>query len=323
MASKTVFTADDIRNMLSEYDIGEAVDFSPVPRGSVQTNYFVNTTQGKFVLRYYENRHYEQVQFELLLLDKLKKERFPCAPYIPPRKNSLRIYQDKPYVLFRFVEGEHAIHPNERQFYNLIYLIGRLGEITRSLKLDYSDSRLSYNAFTLEKLAKEYAMKINTANACKKLEWMMQEIQSLDLPDTLKMGICHCDYYYTNILYDGDHIAALIDFDDANYTYLFFDLISVIHFFKPGFSHETWNKFDKKDPILDFAEAKKVIGIFEQKFEIPKEDKMHFYDILKLAILFDCLWYFERGCCGDFFEKRKIEAINQMGRKQFFEQLFG
>ncbi len=108
------------------------------------------------------------------------------------------------------------------------------------------------------------------------------------------MGICHCDYHFTNI-----------------------------DFFKPGFNHETWSIYDKNDDIFDFTEAKEYIDVFEKKFSIPINDKIYFYDILKLTILIDCLWYFERGSYRDFFEKRKIEALNQIGRRQFYNQLFG
>jgi hypothetical protein len=42
----------------------------------------------------------------------------------------------------------------------------------------------------------------------------------------------------------------------------------------------------------------------------------------KLSILFDCVWYFARGDAEDFFERRKIEFLNALGRSEFYKRLF-
>jgi hypothetical protein len=51
-------------------------------------------------------------------------------------------------------------------------------------------------------------------------------------------------------------------------------------------------------------------------------EKRHIFDVYKLSVLIDCLWYFRRGKAEDFFEKRKIDALNNLGREKFFGNLF-
>ncbi len=323
MASKTIFEKSDIQNMVSVYDIGDIIDFCPIESGSVQTNYIIRTSKGKFVLRYYENRNISEVKFEFLLIKKLMENSFPCAPYILSKSGEIPIYKTKPYMMFNFIEGVHIENLNECQRDNLIELIAELGIITQNLNPNYYDSRISYNKETLKNLANKRADKLNIPQLYEKLRWLNIEADALDLPESLTMGICHCDYCYTNILYVGDEIKALLDFDDANYTYSFFDIVSFINFFSRRFTHQTWNTYDINEDILDFREAREIIKIFEKKRHIPYTDKKHFFDILKLGILFDCVWYFERGLTDDFFEKRKIDALNKIGREKFFEKLFG
>lgn len=48
----------------------------------------------------------------------------------------------------------------------------------------------------------------------------------------------------------------------------------------------------------------------------------HLFDVYKICILFDCVWYFERGAVDDFYEKTKIEMLNKVGRKRFAEAIF-
>jgi len=51
-------------------------------------------------------------------------------------------------------------------------------------------------------------------------------------------------------------------------------------------------------------------------------EKRHNIDVHKLSILFDCIWYFGRGNAADFYEKRKIEFLNKLGREQYADAHF-
>ncbi len=49
MAVKTPFTQQDFASILSQYDLGTYTQSEAVRQGTVQTNFFIQTTQGKFV----------------------------------------------------------------------------------------------------------------------------------------------------------------------------------------------------------------------------------------------------------------------------------
>jgi hypothetical protein len=51
-------------------------------------------------------------------------------------------------------------------------------------------------------------------------------------------------------------------------------------------------------------------------------ERKYLFDVVKLVILIDCLWFFERGEAHDFYEKRQIDALNQLGRDRFCRTLF-
>ena len=139
----------------------------------------------------------------------------------------------------------------------------------------------------------------------------------------MEQGVCHCDFYYTNVLYRDDEITALLDFDDANETWLYFDIVSATDFFRRGFDHETWSNFAPDADIVDLTQAREYLAVFEQICPIPALDRAHLYDILKLGILVDCIWYFDRGTLPDFFEKRKLDALDRLGRDEFNRRLWG
>ncbi len=55
---------------------------------------------------------------------------------------------------------------------------------------------------------------------------------------------------------------------------------------------------------------------------LSKNEQWYLFDVFKLTILFDCIWFFHRGEGHDFYEKRKIDALNRFGREQFYHELF-
>ncbi|MGP4038557.1 homoserine kinase [Gracilibacillus sp. D59] len=323
MAVKTTFSTDHLKNILSYYSLGELEYAYPITSGTVQTNYFMKTTTDKLVFRYYENRTKESVCFEINLINYLKDKNFPCpTPLCNHYGQYIGIYHDKPYVLFHFIEGEHIDNPTYNQKKQFIRKVAELHNITKGYKSDLIQYRLNYNVEQCEKLARESAEKINTLNAQEKLKWYIYQLNQLKLPCSLPKGICHSDFHFTNVLYQNDKFKALIDFDDANYTFLAFDLVCLIEPFKTSFDWDTWEKFSLEENVFDISNAKKIVLEYSNYRPLNKSEKVHLFDLIKFSILIDCIWYFERGNVNDFFEKRKIDYLDKLGRDNFYRELF-
>jgi len=323
MAVKTTFPEKEFIEILSNYRLGEFISSHPITSGTVQTNFFIQTTNGKFVFRYYENRSKESVAFECNLIKYLKDRDFPCpAPFKNKKGRYVGITHEKPFVLFEFIEGQHVENPNSAQKNQLIQKAAELQNLTRNYRPHNLKYRWNYNIELCRELAQKTARTINTANAREKLDWFNDELLKLNLSRSLPKGICHCDFHFSNILFKDGKIAALIDFDDANYTFLTYDLITLMNPFIPSFDWDTWSQFKKGENILDFQEARSVVAEYMNFRPLNPIEKRHLFDVYKLSILFDCIWYFERGDVNDFFERRKIDALNHLGREIFYDRLF-
>ncbi|GLV60238.1 hypothetical protein KDH_70580 [Dictyobacter sp. S3.2.2.5] len=323
MAVKTPFSASEFKEILARYDLGALLDFAPIAHGSVQTNFFLQTTQGRFVFRYYENRSPGSVAFESHLLQYLTQQHYPCPAVLLDRHGAaLGIYHEKPYLLFTFVDGEHLERPDERQQQQLIQRVAQLQNITRDYQPVNKDERLNYTVENCRELARQQARRIGTTNAHEKLVWFERVLARLQLPSSLPCGICHCDFHFSNILFKDGEFAALLDFDDANYTFLTYDLVTLIHPFLPTFDWYSWSDFQPGDHILDFSAASRTVREYERYRPLRADEKQHLFDIFQLSIMFDCIWYFERGQVSDFFEKRKIDALDALGRDAFYRSLF-
>lgn len=323
MTTKKKLTNKDYTKMLSNYDLGEFKVSKIFTQGKIQTNVLLTTSKGKYVLRYYNSRSKQSVAFEVHLINYLKQRKFPCPC---PRKNKqaqfIGTHNSKPYVIFEFIEGAHKNNPNKNQKKQLVQKIAELQNILNNYKPINKKYRQNYSINTCKKLAQEQARKINTPNTKEKLKWLKKELSKLNLPKSLPKGICHCDFHFTNILFKNGKFNALIDFDDANYTYRVFDLAILIDPFIFSFSLNTWKKYKINKNVLSFKEVKIIVSTYMKYRPLNIAEKKYLFDVHKLSILLDCTWYFARGNAKDFFEKRKIDYLNNLGREKFYNKIF-
>ncbi|MCJ7702757.1 MAG: phosphotransferase [Anaerolineales bacterium] len=173
MAVKTSFSKQDFASILSQYKLGTYTHATPIAQGTVQTNFFITTTQGKVVFRYYENRSPESVLFESDLLIYLKHYQYPC-PALYQNKQGVYVgsYHGKPYVIFEYIEGQHIERPTKHHKQQLIQKVAELQNLTRGYEPKYLKYRWNYDAELCRMLGTTEAKKINTDDACQKLSWL-------------------------------------------------------------------------------------------------------------------------------------------------------
>ena len=313
MVVKTPISLSQIKQLLTSFNLGKLVTVSPLREGTVQSNYFIETICGKYVFRLYENRSFESVCFERDLLLFLNKNNYPCPNLISNCHGDYTgSYHGKPFMIMKFFEGMHINKPSEIHKQQLIQKVAELQIITQDFKSPYCDHRWNYSPELCFELAQLKAKEINTGEAYKKLSWIEEQISNLELPDTHPKGICHCDFHFSNVLYQGEKLIGLIDFDDANLTYLTFDLVCLIDSW-------TW-PFPSEGLYLE--QARRIVKGYEKYRPLFKLEREHLFDVHKLSILFDCIWYFSRGSATDFYEQQKIDYLDALKRNRFLEALF-
>lgn len=314
MAEKTKFSDSDLIDILGEYRLGELRSFTAFSTGTVQTNLLLDTTMGWYVFRCYENRSAGSARFECNLIQYLKTRSYPCpAVYKNKHGSFVGIFHNKPYVIFEFIEGRHIENPTENQKKQLIRKAAELHNLTKHYRPVAKQARWNYGVPLCRELARKAAEEWGTPAAREKLAWHEAELAKLQLPKSLPKGVCHCDFHFSNVLFQGNTFAALIDFDDANYTVLLFDLVGLIE--SSAWRHD-------QDEVLDFARAQEVVGEYIKYRLLSPIEKHHLFDVYKLCILFDAIWYFQRGSGEDFYEKRKIDFLNGIGREAFARNIF-
>ena len=83
MSVYTSISDDEMRHFLSLYEVGDFVSLQGIAQGITNSNYFVTTTTGRFVLTIFEVLQQEELPFFLLLKQHLSCHGVACPAPIP------------------------------------------------------------------------------------------------------------------------------------------------------------------------------------------------------------------------------------------------
>lgn len=310
MAVRTLFSTQDFQQILSNYDLGEFKKSKLFKTGAVQTNMLLETSKGKAVLRYYESRTEDYAHFEMNVLAYLTQHDYPCPTPIKNKQGDyVGCHQDKPFVLLEFLEGEHS--DSEDNSKQIAEALGKLHVLTINYKPEYAEARDTYDPVSCWNNALVNVKKIRSEfEANERLGWLKTELNRLQFPQTLPKGVCHCDTHSSNFLYKAGNLVAVLDFDDAAYVYLLYDIANMLFF---------WAWPDKGE--LNFEKAKELLNVYEQHRKLTEDEKHHLYDLLQMVNLMGIGWFIHDD--EDFYNsRRKTEFLNTLGREAFYNRIF-
>jgi len=308
VAVKTKFTPTDFHQILTNYPLGTHKKSSPFERGAVQTNYLLETTTSKFAFRYYENRTFEYAAFEIEILNYLRHFHYPCpTPIADANGIFLKNWKNKPFAIFTFLEGTFVQNPDTRPIPEAIAKLHILGENFSPTRHQFRDT---YDPSCCRKYALANAKKLTFAKANQRLDWLDKELATIKLPTDLPKGICHCDTHPSNFLHQNGQLSAVLDFDDASYIYLLYDIANLLYYWAwPPKGH------------FDFAKARTILQSYQNYRPLTDLEKWHLQDALKMVVCMSIAWFLHDPEKEFLAQQRQIEWLNAIGREKFAEQL--
>jgi len=315
MAAKTKFPIRFFERLAAEYDLGRFIEAKPFKRGYVQTNVLVRAAKGRFVLRYYEHRPEKYILFEANILNHFSKHRYPCAmPIRNVHGDFLGSYKGKHYAVFEYLPGKHLKNLNKQQYHEMVKHLAKLHNISRRYKPKYFESRECHDKKCCIDAAKAEVKRFKSKKGQERYKYIRKRLDLLKFPNNLPKGVVHCDFDKANIKFIGNKITGVLDFDDACYTYLIYDVGMVILY---------WAFFYPRK--LDFAKAREIIRIYNKYRRLSKSEKEHIYDGLQIVMLMMMAWFLHDKWKGmDLFErlKKMLEKLDGIGRQKFYNKLF-
>jgi homoserine kinase type II len=210
---------------LKGYALGELQEFQGIAAGIENTNYFVTTTAGRFVLTLFEKLLPEELPFYLGLMTHLAGRGIPCPRPLPNLDGEvLGRLCDKPATLVTRLNGQDVEHPSAQQ----CALVGATLARLHLAGMDYPNTMPNPRGLAWWRgAALEVAPHMPAADA-KRLEEELR-FQSLYRLEDLPRGAIHADLFRDNVLFDGDTIGGVIDFYFACTEALLYDLAITVN----------------------------------------------------------------------------------------------
>ncbi len=220
MSVFTTVTVEQLHLWLRAYPLGELIDMQGIASGITNTNYFVTTTSGRYVLTLFEKNTAEELPYFLDLMAHLAEHNIPCPrPIVKYDGTSLSELNGKPAALVSCLRG-HSLETST---------LGHCAEVGRVLA-EMHMAGLSFPAH----MENPRGAKWRVATASKvvgllnvedraMLERELAFEANLNLAD-LPQGVIHADLFRDNVLFDGDTLGGIIDFYYACNDILLYDV---------------------------------------------------------------------------------------------------
>ena len=213
MAVYTQLGAEDVAALLVRYDVGALVALKGIAEGVENSNFYVETTKGQFILTLYETRvDPADLPFFYSLLVHLHDAGCKVPRFIADKSGEwLQQIAGRPACLIEFLSGISVTRPTAAQAGATGAALGRLHVAlehfsgTRPNTLGVKTWRPLANSCPAEKLehiAPGLADRIAVECDFVEANW----------PSDLPVSAIHTDLFPDNVLMLGDEVTGLIDF---------------------------------------------------------------------------------------------------------------
>jgi len=170
MAIYTKLSENNLKEFFLKYNLGKLLNYKGIQEGIENTNYFIQTDKGKFILTVYEKRVEEKdLPFFISLMKNLFDKKFPSPePIINKNGNYISEISEKKAAVVSFLEGSSKKILNPNDCYEVGINTAKLHLITKNLtgkrenKLSINSWRQIYNYIKKFKLS-SFLVPISTA----------------------------------------------------------------------------------------------------------------------------------------------------------------
>ena len=227
MSVYTAVERDELEAFLATYRVGELDDYQGISAGIENTNFFVTTSKGHYVLTLFEQLLPREIPFFLELTSFLHKGGVPAAN--PERNRDDRFLSSlngKPAALVERLSGASVDHPNEAQCAAIGEGLARLHVVGR----DFARNRHRVNDRG-PRWWRATAERVMPEIPADEAAWIREEMvfqAEHHFPD-LPRGLIHADLFRDNALFEGDALTGIIDFYYACNSLLLYDLAVLVN----------------------------------------------------------------------------------------------
>ncbi len=291
-------TPKDLQEIFNSFDIGNIEKISS-QKTSGNIAFLIGTSRGKYLLRLCPSggvrnprwRSKDEIEAELELIDYLLASNFPVPTPIKKKDNNRVIsWRNQFGYLRKFEEGEVSLNPNLERVRQFGETLGWFHSLISGYKTKHKRVH-SWGPENTKKYFpenKKIILKSNFPDKEKFIKKIEKMLSSMDFPKSLPRGMIHEDLGKRHVIWQGDKIVCIIDFDRSYFGYLVLDLGQSIR----GWCFvNDWIEWSQKNfqALIGGYQTKRTLTLLERKHLLQTIE----FGILERAISF-CLGSIDR-----------------------------
>jgi len=275
MAVFTEVSEQQARALLSQLSIGELVSLQGISSGIENTNYFLTTDQGDYVLTLFERLNHEQLPFYLYLMKHLAARGVPVPdPQSNQQGDILLTLLDKPAAVVNRLSGQSELQPDTAHCAAMGRTLAQMHLAAR----DYDRFQINLRGLAwwndtvplvLPHLTPEQHQLLTHELA------YQNHVSSLSAYAALPSGPVHADAFRNNVMFDGEQLSGVFDFYFAGCDHWLFDL---------GVCVNDWC-IDWQTGEMDHARLQAMLSAYQSVRRLTAAERALFNPMLRAAAL--------------------------------------
>jgi homoserine kinase type II len=219
----------ELAALARQLGVGELLDWQRVEAGTINSNYRIDTSAGRFFLRVNEGKSAADVAYEVAVIEALRARGVRTPPLIATAEGERTLWHgDKAVSVFEWADGVH------REIGELVPRdLSQLGAALAALHAAgddlgpelrrpsiYSTDRIAERLVSI-RAADDPVVQAAIPALAAELDFLAGE---RDRRQRLPRTVIHGDLFPDNVLFRGEALVALLDFEQASEGAALYDL---------------------------------------------------------------------------------------------------
>jgi homoserine kinase type II len=275
MAVFTEVSEQQATELLNQMSIGELVSLQGINSGIENTNYFLTTGQGEYVLTVFERLTHAQLPFYLHLMKHLASRGIAVPdPQSNHHGDILLTLQDKPAAVVNRLAGESLLEPQAAHCAAMGETLARMQIAARDFERQQPNLRgLAWWNHTVPQIL-PYLSQDQVRLLTHELAFQ-NHVSSLSAFEGMPGGPVHADAFRNNVLFDGELLSGVFDFYFAGVDRWLFDL---------GVCINDWC-VDLDTGVMDGSRFEAMLNAYQQVRALSATERALFNPMLRAAAL--------------------------------------
>ncbi|KGF80754.1 hypothetical protein IA69_17120 [Massilia sp. JS1662] len=229
MAVFTPVTLDDLSQWIKQFPLGKALALKGIASGIENSNFFLTTERGEYVLTIFENLSFEQLPFYVQLMRHLAERGIPVPAPVANEAGELVVaLHGKPAAIVSKLDGSSQMDPQPVHCAEVGMVLAKMHLAGRDFPLRQPNLRgLDWWVETVPKVLAY--LDADTAALLQSELAFQRDFAAGTTYAELERGPVHADLFRNNVMFVGERLSGCFDFYFAGWDTWLFDLAVTVN----------------------------------------------------------------------------------------------